>query len=160
MGGGACRISLCRVASRNLHSRLLMEKMLVKKRRVVLRQECKEVRIDWSLIEKYLVGSNMNGKEEEEKTSNLQTQPQVGTSSSIRLILFDTILPLDPSLLSPSTFLIHNPKQSPTSWNLFVHCSVYVQIFQDVRLLWDTELLASVPCCSAWSCNTIRVTDE
>ena len=135
MGGGACRILLCRVASRNLHSRLLMEKMLVKKRRVMLRQECKEVRIDWSLIEKYLVGSNMNGKEEEEKTSNLQTQPQVGTSSSIRLILFDTILPLDPSLLSPSTFLIHNPKQSPTSRNVFVHCSVYVQIFQDVRLL-------------------------
>ena len=159
MGGGACRILLCRVASRNLHSRLLMEKMLVKKRRVVLRQECKEVRIDWSLIEKYLVGSNMNGKDEQE-TSNCQTQHQVGTSSSIRLILFDIILPLDPSLFSPSSFLIHKPKQSPNWQNVFDHCSVYVQIFQDVRLLWDTELLASVPCCSAWSCNTIRVTDE
>ncbi|XP_052028753.1 disks large homolog 5-like [Apodemus sylvaticus] len=61
----------------NLHSRLLMEKMLVKKRRVMLMQESKEVLLDWSLIEKYLVGLNMNGKDEQEKTSNLQTQHQV-----------------------------------------------------------------------------------
>ncbi|XP_052028774.1 disks large homolog 5-like [Apodemus sylvaticus] len=61
----------------NLHSRLLIEKMLVKKRRVMLMRESKEVLLDWSLIEKYLVGLNMNGKDEQEKTSNLQTQHQV-----------------------------------------------------------------------------------
>ncbi|GAB1289376.1 Spermatogenesis-associated glutamate (E)-rich protein 4C [Apodemus speciosus] len=60
----------------NFYSRLLMEKMLVKKRRVMLRQESKEVRVDWSLIEKYLVGLNMNGVDEQEKTSNLLTQHQ------------------------------------------------------------------------------------
>ncbi|XP_052028763.1 disks large homolog 5-like [Apodemus sylvaticus] len=61
----------------NLHSRLLIEKMLVKKRRVMLMQESKEVLLDWSLIEKYLVGLNMNDKDKHEKTSNLQTQHQV-----------------------------------------------------------------------------------
>ncbi|XP_052028767.1 disks large homolog 5-like [Apodemus sylvaticus] len=61
----------------NLHSRLLMEKMLVKKRRVMLMRESKEVLLDWSLIEKYLVGLNMNDKDKHEKTSNLQTQHQV-----------------------------------------------------------------------------------
>ncbi|XP_052028758.1 disks large homolog 5-like [Apodemus sylvaticus] len=61
----------------NLHSRLLMETMLVKRRRFMLMQESKEVLLDWSLIEKYLVGLNMNGKDEQEKTSNLQTQHQV-----------------------------------------------------------------------------------
>ncbi|XP_052028772.1 disks large homolog 5-like [Apodemus sylvaticus] len=61
----------------NLHSRLLIEKMLVKKRRVMLMRESKEVLLDWSLIEKYLVGLNMNGKDKQEKTSNLQTQHQV-----------------------------------------------------------------------------------
>ena len=47
----------------------------------MLMQESKEVLLDWSLIEKYLVGLNMNGKDEQEKTSNLQTQHQVGTTS-------------------------------------------------------------------------------
>ncbi|XP_052028348.1 disks large homolog 5-like [Apodemus sylvaticus] len=61
----------------NLHSRLLIEKMLVKKRRVMLMRESKEVLLDWSLIEKYLVGLNMNDKDKHEKTSNLQTQHQV-----------------------------------------------------------------------------------
>ncbi|GAB1303333.1 Spermatogenesis-associated glutamate (E)-rich protein 4D [Apodemus speciosus] len=60
----------------NFYSRLLMEKMLVKKRRIMLKQESKEVQVNWSLIEKYLVGLNMNGKDEQEKTSNLQTQHQ------------------------------------------------------------------------------------
>ena len=53
----------------------------MKKRRFMLIQESKEVLLDWSLIEKYLVGLNMNGKDEQEKTSNLQTQHQVGTTS-------------------------------------------------------------------------------
>ena len=133
MNGGGSYYTEC--ASSNLHSRLLIETMLVKKRRFMLIQESKEVLLDWSLIEKYLVGLNMNGKDKHEKTSNLQTQHQVGTSNSIRLILFYTIFPLDPSLLSPSTFLIHMLKQSLTSWNVVVHCSVYVQVFWDVRLL-------------------------
>ena len=77
--GGGSYYTEC--ASSNLHSRLLIETMLVKKRRFMLMQESKEVLLDWSLIEKYLVGLNMNGKDEQEKTSNLQTQHQVGTTS-------------------------------------------------------------------------------
>jgi hypothetical protein len=103
---------------------------------VPLKWESKNVQIDWALIQKYLVGMNLNGKEEQEKTSNLETQQlQAGTSTSVRLILSDTICPLDPSFLSPTTFLIHTPNQPPTSWNVVVHCSFYKHIFWEVSLL-------------------------
>ena len=68
-----------------------MEKTLVQKRLFTLRQESKEVHVDWALIEKYLVKLNVNGKDEQEKISTLQTQLQVRMSNSISLVLFDTI---------------------------------------------------------------------
>uniref|UniRef100_A0A8C6MZW7 Disks large homolog 5 N-terminal domain-containing protein n=1 Tax=Mus spicilegus TaxID=10103 RepID=A0A8C6MZW7_MUSSI len=58
----------------NLHSWLMMEKNLIKKMPVLLKQESKEVQIDWALIQKCLVAMNLNGKEEQEQTSNLETQ--------------------------------------------------------------------------------------
>jgi hypothetical protein len=114
----------------------MMEKNLIKKMPVLLKQESKEVQIDWALIQKCLVAMNLNGKEEQEQTSNLETQQlQVGTSTSVRLILSDTICPLDPSLPSPTTILIYTPNQPPNSWNLVVHCSFYTHIFWEVSLL-------------------------
>ena len=64
------------------------------------------------------------GKDGQEMTSNLQTQHQVGTRCSVRLMLFDTIFSMDPSFLLPNTFLIRTPKQSLTSWNVVVHYSM------------------------------------
>ncbi|NP_775092.3 spermatogenesis associated glutamate (E)-rich protein 2 isoform 1 [Mus musculus] len=57
----------------NLHSRLMMEKNLIKMS-VTQKRESKEVQIDWALIEKYLVDLNLNGKDEQEQTSNHETQ--------------------------------------------------------------------------------------
>ena len=104
----------------------MVEKNLIKMS-ITQKGESEEVQIDWALIEKYLVDLNLNGKDKQEQTSNHETQQlQVGTSSSLKLILSDTICPLGPSLLSPTTFLIHTPNQPPTSWNvvfiaLFIH---------------------------------------
>ena len=138
-----------------------MEENLIKKKLVILKQESKKVQTDWALIHQYLVDLNLSGKDEKKETSNLETREhQVGASSSVRLILSNTICPLHHSLLPPTTFLIHAPKQPPISWNVVIYCSVYAQVFWEVSILWDTELLASIPCCSAWSCSPVRVADE
>jgi hypothetical protein len=108
----------------------MMEKSHMKKKLVTLKQESKEVQADWALIHQYLVDLNLSGKDEQEENSNLETREhQVGASSSVRLILSNTICPLHHSLLPPTTFLIHSPKQLPTSWNIVIHCSVYAQVF-------------------------------
>lgn len=102
---------------------------------MALKQESYEVEDDWAIIHQYLIDLNLNGKEEQEKSNNIKTQEnQVETSNSVMLILSDTFCTLDPSFLSPSTFLIHTPKQKPTSWNVAVDCSVYTQLFWEVSL--------------------------
>ena len=63
-----------------------MEKNLIKKKLVILKQESKEVQADWALIHQYLVDLNLSGKDEQEKTSNLETQEnQVGPNNSVSL---------------------------------------------------------------------------
>ncbi|XP_021040922.1 disks large homolog 5-like isoform X2 [Mus caroli] len=57
----------------NLHSQLMMEKNRIKMS-ITRKRESKEVQIDWALIEKYLVDSNLNGKDKQEQTSNHETQ--------------------------------------------------------------------------------------
>ena len=53
---------------------------------MTLQQESKEVQADWALIHQYLVDLNLSGKDEQEKTSNLETQEhQVGTNNSVSL---------------------------------------------------------------------------
>ena len=85
-----------------------MQKNIMNKRLVTLKQENKEVHDDWTIIQQYLVDLNLIDKDEQEKPSILQgEQHQVGTSSSAWLILTDNVFPLHPSLLSPSSFLIH-----------------------------------------------------
>ncbi|EDL03237.1 mCG6384 [Mus musculus] len=58
----------------SLHSQLLMEKKLMKKKLFLMKQESKEVQGDWTLIQQCLLDLNLNGKDEHEKTSNLQDQ--------------------------------------------------------------------------------------
>jgi hypothetical protein len=63
-----------------------MEKNLIKKKLVILKQESKKVQADWALIHQYLVDLNLSGKDEQEKTSNLETQEhQVGPNNSVSL---------------------------------------------------------------------------
>jgi hypothetical protein len=63
-----------------------MEKNLIKKKLVILKQESKKVQTDWALIHQYLVDLHLSGKDEQEKTSNLETQEhQVGTNNSVSL---------------------------------------------------------------------------
>ena len=53
---------------------------------MILQQESKEVQADWATIHQSLVELNLSGKDEQEKTSNLETQEhQVGTNNSVRL---------------------------------------------------------------------------
>ena len=83
----------------------MMEKFPMKKKLVTLKQKSKEVQADWALIHQYLVDLNLSGKDEQEETSNLETQEhQVGASSSIRLILSDTICLLHHSCFPPPPF--------------------------------------------------------
>ena len=63
-----------------------MEENLIKKKLVILQQESKEVHADWATIHQSLVELNLSGKDEQGKTSNLETQEyQVGTNNSVRL---------------------------------------------------------------------------
>ena len=63
-----------------------MEENLIKKKSMTLQQESKEVHADWAIIQQRLVELNLSGKDEQEKTSNLETQEhQVGTNNSVRL---------------------------------------------------------------------------
>ncbi|XP_021045226.1 uncharacterized protein LOC110315534 [Mus pahari] len=57
----------------NLHGRLTMEKNFIKMS-ITRKRESKEVQIDWALIDKYLVDLNLNGKDEQQQTSNCETQ--------------------------------------------------------------------------------------
>jgi hypothetical protein len=62
---------------------------------VTQKGESEKVQIDWALIEKYLVDVNLSGKDKQEQTSNHETQQlQVGTSSSLKLMMSDTICPI------------------------------------------------------------------
>ena len=80
-----------------------------------MQQESKEIHADWAIIQQRLVELNLSGKDEQEKTSNLEAQEnQVGTNNSVRLLLSDTIVTLDLSLLSSTNFLVHTPKQPPS----------------------------------------------
>ena len=64
----------------------MMEKKNLIKMSITLKRESKEVQIDFALIEKYLVDVNLSGKDEQEKTSNLEAQEnQVGKNNSVRL---------------------------------------------------------------------------
>ncbi|NP_001365194.1 uncharacterized protein LOC626053 [Mus musculus] len=56
----------------NLHSQLMVEKNL--NMSVTQKQESEKVQIALALIEKYLVDLNLNGKDEQEQTSNHETQ--------------------------------------------------------------------------------------
>jgi hypothetical protein len=63
-----------------------MEKNLIKKKLVILKEESKKVQVDWAIIHQYLVDLNLSGKDEQEKTSNLETQEhQIGTNNSVSL---------------------------------------------------------------------------
>ena len=63
-----------------------MEENLIKKKLAILQQESKEIHADWAIIHQRLVELNLSGKDEQEKTSNLETQEhQVGTNNSVRL---------------------------------------------------------------------------
>ncbi|EDL38704.1 mCG68112, partial [Mus musculus] len=56
----------------NLHSQLMVEKNL--NMSITQKRESEEVQIALALIEKYLVDLNLNGKDEQEQTSNHETQ--------------------------------------------------------------------------------------
>ena len=63
-----------------------MEENLIKKKLMPLQQESKEVQADWAIIHQRLVELNLSGKDEQEKTSNLEAQEnQVGKNNSVRL---------------------------------------------------------------------------
>ena len=63
-----------------------MEENLIKKKLMTLQQESKEVQADWAIIHQRLVELNLSGKDEQEKTSNLEAQEnQVGKNNSVRL---------------------------------------------------------------------------
>jgi hypothetical protein len=52
----------------------------------ILQQESKEIHADWAIIQQRLVELNLSGKDEQEKTSNLEAQEnQVGKNNSVRL---------------------------------------------------------------------------
>ena len=98
-----------------------MEKNL--KMSVTQNQKNKEVEIDWALIEKYLVDLNLNGKDEQEQTSNHETQQlQGGTSSSVRLILSDTICPIGFIFAFP--YHLSNPHSQTATHLLACSCSL------------------------------------
>ncbi|NP_083652.2 spermatogenesis associated glutamate (E)-rich protein 4a [Mus musculus] len=59
---------------RNLHTRILLEENLIKKKLAILQQESKEIHADWAIIQERLVELNLSCKDEQEKTSNLETQ--------------------------------------------------------------------------------------
>ena len=72
--------------SSNLHTRILLEENLIKKKLAILQQESKEIHADWAIIQQRLVELNLSGKDEQEKTSNLEAQEnQVGKNNSVRL---------------------------------------------------------------------------
>ncbi|XP_028639073.1 disks large homolog 5-like, partial [Grammomys surdaster] len=58
----------------NLHNRIMTEKNFVKEDLDALNQEIMTVQVDLNVILKYLVDFNQNDKDEQEKTSKLQTQ--------------------------------------------------------------------------------------
>ncbi|XP_076769196.1 uncharacterized protein LOC143434431 [Arvicanthis niloticus] len=58
----------------NLQKRILTEKNLVQQHLDTLNQETMAVYVDFAVINKYLTDFNPNDKDEQEKTSNLQTQ--------------------------------------------------------------------------------------
>uniref|UniRef100_A0A8C6H501 Uncharacterized protein n=1 Tax=Mus spicilegus TaxID=10103 RepID=A0A8C6H501_MUSSI len=60
--------------SSNLHTRILLEENLIKKKLAILQQESKEIHADWAIIHQRLVELNLSGKDEQEKTSKLETQ--------------------------------------------------------------------------------------
>ncbi|XP_017171719.1 disks large homolog 5-like isoform X2 [Mus musculus] len=47
---------------------------LYHKKLVILKQESKKLQADWAIIHQYLVDLNLSCKDEQEKTSNLETQ--------------------------------------------------------------------------------------
>ena len=98
-----------------------MEKNL--KMPVTQNQKNKEVDIDWALIEKYLVDLNQNGKDKQEQTSNHETQQlQVGTSSSLKQILSDTICPIGFIFAFP--YHLSNPHSQTVTHLLACSCSL------------------------------------
>ena len=100
----------------------MMEKNLIKMS-VTQKRESKEVQIDWALIEKYLVDLNLNGKDEQEQTSNHETQQlQVGTSNSVKLILSDTICPI--RLIFAFPYHLSNPHSQPATHLMECSCSL------------------------------------
>ncbi|XP_028640255.1 disks large homolog 5-like [Grammomys surdaster] len=59
---------------KNLHNRLLLQSSVVKKSLVQVKQDYKEVKADWYLLQQYLTEMNLTVEDEQEKTSNLQKQ--------------------------------------------------------------------------------------
>ena len=100
----------------------MVEKNLIKMS-ITQKGESEEVQIDWALIEKYLVDLNLNGKDKQEQTSNHETQQlQVGTSSSLKQILFDTICPIGFMFAFP--YHLSNPHSQTVTHLLACSCSL------------------------------------
>ncbi|XP_063122383.1 disks large homolog 5-like isoform X1 [Rattus norvegicus] len=87
---------------RNLPSRIHMDKICMQKKLFPFRKESKAEQLDSApLLQKFLFDLNKKDKDEQEKTSNLQTkQHLVGTSSCVSLKLSDSICQFDTCLLS------------------------------------------------------------
>jgi len=79
-----------------------MDKICMQKKLFPFRKEGKAEQLDSApLLQKFLFDLNKKDKDEQEKTSNLQTkQHLVGTSSCVSLKLSDSICQFDTCLLS------------------------------------------------------------
>ncbi|EDL37213.1 mCG113008, isoform CRA_a [Mus musculus] len=102
---------------RNLHSRILLEENLIKKKLAILQQESKEIQADWAIIHQLLVELNLSGKDEQEKTSNLETQEHQVSEAARELGLAtaeeDSILQKElPCQEAPAE---HHPQHPPSS---------------------------------------------
>nr|XP_038938245.1 uncharacterized protein LOC103693048 isoform X5 [Rattus norvegicus] len=86
----------------NLPSRIHMDKICMQKKLFPFRKESKAEQLDSApLLQKFLFDLNKKDKDEQEKTSNLQTkQHLVGTSSCVSLKISDSICQFDTCLLS------------------------------------------------------------
>ncbi|XP_028640173.1 disks large homolog 5-like [Grammomys surdaster] len=110
---------------RNLHSRLLLQSSLVKKSLVQVKQDYKEVKADWYLLQQYLTEMNLTVEDEQEKTSNLQKQQhqvseaarELELATSQQESLFQNELPPQEP---PAELCPQQPQtsldESPSSW--------------------------------------------
>ncbi|EDL37212.1 mCG113006, partial [Mus musculus] len=102
---------------RNLHTRILLGENLIKKKLAILQQESKEIHADWAIIQQRLVELNLSGKDEQEKTSNLEAQENQVSEAARKLGLAtaeeDSILQNElPCQEAPAE---HHPQHPPSS---------------------------------------------